>query len=115
MVFAMAVDKRASKFVYAMCIGGSLGAAVLAVGPISGAALNPLRWFGPSLFGKLMSQCAYDDISDDDAKTCIAASEGLGHWWVYIAGPMAGGAVAAVFYKFVFLNDQEIDEEKKLS
>lgn len=92
MVFAMAVDKRASKFVYAMCIGGSLGAAVLAIGPISGAALNPNRWFGPALFGKLLKQCDYPDLSTADKETCIKKSEGLGNFWVYLLGPLAGGA-----------------------
>ena len=58
MVFALAVDKRATKFVYAMCIGGSLGAAVLAFGPISGAALNPARWLGPCVIGKIMNDCS---------------------------------------------------------
>jgi len=71
MVFATAVDKRATKFVYAMCIGGSLGAAVLAIGPISGAALNPNRWFGPALFGKLLSECNYPELSHQDGVICL--------------------------------------------
>jgi len=115
MVFATAVDKRATKFVYAMCIGGSLGAAVLAIGPISGAALNPNRWFGPALFGKLLSECNYPELSPQDGVICLKKSEGLGHWWVYLAGPLGGGVLAAIMYRFIFLNDQETDEEKKMS
>merc|ERR1712048_1069774 len=115
MVFGTAVDKRASKFVYAMCIGGSLGAAVLAVGPISGAALNPMRWFGPCLFGNLLKQCDEPDLSDADKHTCNAKAQGLDQWWIYVAGPLVGGALGAVFYRFIFLNDQETDEEKKLN
>lgn len=53
-----------------MCIGGSLGAAVLAIGPISGAALNPLRWFGPALFGKVLCECGYADLSTEDKTRC---------------------------------------------
>jgi len=116
MVFATAVDRRASKFVYAMCIGGSLGAAVLAVGPISGAALNPLRWFGPALFGKLLKDCNYNDLSPSDKTTCLNKSEGIGYWWIYTAGPLAGGCLAAILYRFIFLNDQdERENEKKLN
>lgn len=113
MVFALAVDNRASKGVYAMCIGGSLGAAVLAIGPISGAALNPLRWFGPSLFGKLLYECDYSDLSVNDKRTCLSKSNGLEHWWVYLAGPFLGGCLGALTYKFIFLNDQDEEENAK--
>lgn len=115
MVFGTAVDKRASPFVYAMCIGGSLGAAVLAIGPISGAALNPFRWFGPALFGKLLAECDYPDLSSTDKVTCEAKADGLGQWWVYTGGPIAGGALAAIMYRFIYLNDQDTDDEKKLN
>jgi glycerol uptake facilitator-like aquaporin len=70
MVFALAVDKRASKFVGALCIGGSLGAAILAIGPISGAALNPLRWFGPCLMGNLMCECESASVAKVDLEKC---------------------------------------------
>ena len=70
MVFALAVDKRASKFVGALCIGGSLGAAVLAIGPISGAALNPLRWFGPCLMGTILCECDTPSIAKLDLEKC---------------------------------------------
>merc|ERR1739848_351911 len=108
MVFATAVDKRASPFVYAMCIGGSLGAAILAFGPISGAALNPLRWFGPALFNdeNVLAECTHSDMAQTDKERCLEMAKGFGNYWIYLAGPLAGGALGAVTYKFIFLNDQ---------
>lgn len=124
MVFALAVDKRAAKFVYAMCIGGSLGAAVLAFGPISGAALNPARWFGPCLIGAIMDDCdkTTNNLSAVDIATCnkhvigdtkLGVTPPLLHFWIYLAGPLGGGVVAALMYRFLFLFDQPADDEKK--
>lgn len=35
--------------VYGLCIGGAYGMALMTVGPISGAALNPFRVMGPAI------------------------------------------------------------------
>jgi len=53
-------------------------------GGISGAAMNPARWFGPALL--------------------------QGEWtaaWVYIVGPILGAVLAALLYTFVMLDDTE--------
>jgi len=113
MVFALAVDKRASKFVGAMCIGGSLGAAVLAIGPISGAALNPMRWFGPCLMGKLLCDCDGPSIAKIELAKCRANCEGLEHFWVYLGGPLLGGILAALLYNFLLLTDQPTGDEEE--
>jgi len=117
MVFALAVDKRAAKFVYAMCIGGSLGAAVLAFGPVSGAALNPARWFGPCLISVILNDCnkGHGNLSAVDIAECNKHNDtsNLLHFWVYLAGPLGGGVVAALMYRFLFLFDQPADDEKK--
>jgi aquaporin Z len=49
-IFGVAVDKR-SKFAdeAGLPIGLTITAVILSVGPITGAALNPARWFGPAL------------------------------------------------------------------
>jgi Major intrinsic protein len=47
---------------------------------LTGAALNPARWFGPALVSS----------SWDDA-------------WVYIVGPVVGGVLAAVAYWYIFV------------
>ena len=48
-VVAVAVNPRAARDWSGLVIGGTLGFAVLIIGPLTGAALNPARWFGPAL------------------------------------------------------------------
>jgi aquaporin Z len=84
-VFATAVDKRgASEKISGLAIGLVLTFDILAFGPLTGAAMNPARAFGPEV--------------------------ALGHftdWWVYWVGPIAGGVIAGVLYWGVFLRDAE--------
>jgi aquaporin Z len=55
-------------------VGGYIALAGLWGSPISGTSMNPARTFGPDLVG--------GDFTD---------------YWVYVAGPVAGAAVAVVF------------------
>jgi aquaporin Z len=59
-------------------IGLTLGASILAGGPVTGASLNPARTIGPAIVAGNMSQV-----------------------WVYIIGTLLGGAVAAVVHRYV--------------
>lgn len=71
-VFGTAVDERAPKSIFPMAIGLTVALDIMAIGPITGAAMNPARAFGPALIG--------------------------GEWkthWVYWVGPLAGGVLAA--------------------
>ena len=54
-------------------VGGYIALAGLWGSPISGTSMNPARTFGPDLVGA--------DFSD---------------YWVYVAGPIAGAAIAVV-------------------
>ena len=72
-VFGTAVDERAPKSVYPVAIGLTVTMGILAIGPITGAALNPARAFGPA----------------------IVVGEFTRHW-IYWAGPMVGGALGAL-------------------
>lgn len=80
-IFAVAVDKRgAMSSVSGFPIGLIITAGILAIGPATGAALNPARWFGPALIS--------------------------GNWtngWVYIIGPSIGAALAALSYQMIIL------------
>jgi len=81
-VFGTAVDKRAPKNIYPLAIGLTVALDIMAIGPITGAAMNPARAFGPALAGE--------------------------HWanhFAYWIGPMVGGGLAALVQHF-FLMEQ---------
>ncbi|MGI9096248.1 MAG: MIP/aquaporin family protein [Candidatus Limnocylindrus sp.] len=77
-VLLTAVDGRAPKM-GGLFIGLAVAADILVGGPLTGAAMNPARWFGPAL--------AYGDLS--------AAL-------VYVVGPILGAAVAALSVRYLF-------------
>ena len=77
-VFGTGIDGRAPK-VGGLFIGLTVTLDILAGGPISGAAMNPARYLGPAL-----------------------ASGHLDLFWLYLIGPLMGGAIAALMYYFVF-------------
>jgi MIP family channel proteins len=82
-VFGTAVDSRAPK-VGGFAIGLTLAAAILAIGPLTGASLNPARSFGPAVVTGIF--------------------EGQTAYWV---GPLVGGVVAAILYDRLFIGRQE--------
>ncbi|HKB06919.1 MAG TPA: aquaporin [Candidatus Polarisedimenticolia bacterium] len=73
-VFGTAVDTRAPKL-GGFGIGLTIAFDILMGGPMTGAAMNPARWFGPAL-----------------------ASGYWTDWHVYIIGPALGGVIAGVLY-----------------
>jgi MIP family channel proteins len=82
-VFGTAVDKRAPK-IGGFGIGLTVLADILVGGPLTGAAMNPARAFGPALAG--------------------------GFWdnnFVYWIGPIIGGVIGALFYEYVILRRQK--------
>ena len=80
-VFATAVDPRGTfKSIAGLAIGLTVTLDILAGGPISGAAMNPARAFGPELVGGQW----------DDA-------------WIYYVGPLLGAAAAALAYEHLYL------------
>ena len=48
-IFGSAVDDRAPKSVFPIAIGLAVVVGILAIGPLTGAAMNPARHFGPAL------------------------------------------------------------------
>ena len=81
-VIGTAVDQRGigkTAAIGGLGIGLTLTAAILCIGPATGASLNPARSFGPALVA--------------------------GAWtmhWAYWVGPIVGAALAAFAYKLVF-------------
>jgi MIP family channel proteins len=84
-VFGTAVDDKGPwNKTAGFTIGLVIAFDILAFGPLTGAAMNPARWFGPALVGGLW----------DDAL-------------VWIVGPVAGAVIAGVLYTTVLLRGRE--------
>ncbi|MBI4497704.1 MAG: aquaporin [Chloroflexi bacterium] len=77
-IFGSAVDPRGAGAIAPLAIGMTVALDILAIGPLTGASMNPARSFGPALL--------------------------LGAWsdhWVYWVAPILGGVVAALLYDYV--------------
>ena len=80
-IFATAADPRgAFKSIAGLAIGFTITLDILIGGPVTGAAMNPPRAFGPQLVQNAWS-----------------------NGWIWYAGPLAGGAVAAMLYEALYL------------
>ena len=75
-IVSVATDNRVPRGVAAVAIGWALSAAIFISGPISGAGVNPARAIGPM----------------------IPASK-FTDWWLYVVGPIVGGAIGATVYE----------------
>ena len=65
---------------YGLAIGFTVVVAAFAGGPISGGAFNPAVGLGPALVHAMVG------------------GGPVGHVWIYLVGPLAGGALAAVVF-----------------
>jgi glycerol uptake facilitator protein len=83
-ITAMAGDPRAPAGWAGLVIGLTLGVVILMMGAVTGASLNPARSFGPML-----------------VKTIFGGKVDWGQLWVYIVGPVVGGALGALAYDWV--------------
>jgi aquaporin Z len=80
-IFACAADPRgAFASIAGLAIGFTITLDILMGGPLTGAAMNPARAFGPELV----------DGDWTDA-------------WIWYVGPLVGGAAAAVAYELLYL------------
>ena len=80
-VFATVIDEKgAFKAISGFGIGLTITLGILVAGPLTGAALNPARFFGPAL-----------------------AATHWANWGVYFVGPLAGGFIAGLLYDALYL------------
>ena len=80
-VFATAADPGGTfKSIAGLAIGLTITLDILMGGPLTGAAMNPARAFGPQIVQNDWTKC-----------------------WVWYAGPLAGGGLAALAYEFLYL------------
>ena len=82
-ILAVATTKKASgNSYYGLAIGFTVMACAYAGGAVSGGAFNPAVGIGP---------CLID--------TLVGGNDSLSNVWIYIVGPCAGAAVAAMVFK----------------
>ena len=79
-IFGTAVDSRGAHAIAPLAIGLTITLDILLGGPLTGAAMNPARWFGPAAV-------------DGDFKD----------GWLYILGPITGGLIASVLHNYIFI------------
>src|SRR5207247_11476239 len=80
-IFGTGIDPKGSfNAVGGFAIGLTISIDIMMGGPLTGAAMNPARWFGPAMVSGFFD-----------------------NWYVYWVGPLIGGAVAALLYRYVFL------------
>ena len=79
-ILAVAMGAKAIKDWAPLAIGLTFGVIGMVFGPLTGASVNPARWFGPAVVAA--------DFSDVV---------------VYTLGPLAGAAIVAIVYRYLFL------------
>jgi len=84
-ILAVAFNPNARTANSPLAIGLTLGAVVMVIGPLTGGAVNPARWFGPALVGNE-----------------------FGAVWPYLAGPAAGALLAALVFTRVIRAGEEV-------
>lgn len=75
-VAGVGLDRRAHGPMAGLVVGAVVGIEVIVFAPFGGAAMSPARAFGPLL-----------------------ASGNLEHFWIYVAGPVAGMIAGAYLYR----------------
>jgi glycerol uptake facilitator protein len=88
-IMGVAVNPRGTRDWAGLVIGATLGFAVMALGPLSGASLNPARALGPAIVAGHFAG-------------------GFGRFVViYVLAPLIGGLLASVGYKLLVLDPQD--------
>jgi aquaporin-4 len=83
-IFMTAVHKKAPAGMYGLAIGGMVFLLHLVGVPLTGASMNPARTLGPAIAS--------------------------GYWdfhWIYWAGPIIGGIIAALIMNYIFVKKAE--------
>ena len=89
-IFASAADPRGTfKSIAGLAIGFTITLDILIGGPLTGAAMNPARAFGPQLVDGFWSD-----------------------GWVWYLGPLLGGGAAALLYEWLYLRPAPPDPRR---
>ena len=92
-IMGVAVNPRGARDWAGLAIGGTLGFAVMAIGPLTGAGLNPARAFGPSVVG---------------------GGEPIGDFVVaYVLGPLVGALLAGMLYTALIMRPEGLGDGRR--
>lgn len=83
-IFGTAVDKLGAHAIAPLAIGLTITLDIFLGGPLTGAAMNPARWFGPAAYN--------------------------GEWtdgWIYIFAPLTGALIASLVHNYIFIPRDE--------
>jgi aquaporin TIP len=86
-VFGVAIDSRGARAIAGLVIGLTITMDIFVGGGLTGAAMNPARWFGPAIV-----QGAFAD------------------WWIYWVGPIVGATLAALLWNEVYLKGEPVPQ-----
>jgi aquaporin Z len=81
-VFGVAVDLRGARAIAGLIIGLTISVDIFVGGGLTGAAMNPARWFGPAVV-----QGVFTDA------------------WVWWVGPILGAIISALVWNEIYLRD----------
>lgn len=79
-IHGVAIDSRGAHAIAPLAIGLTVTMDILMAGPLTGAAMNPARHFGPALIE--------------------------GEWtnaWIYWVAPIVGGVLASIVHNYIFI------------
>lgn len=93
-IMGVAVNPRGARDWAGITIGGTLGFAVMVIGPLTGAGLNPARALGPALFG---------DNSEPVGDFIVA----------YVLGPTVGALLAGMLYTALILRPDGLGDGRR--
>ena len=93
-IMGVAINPKGARDWAGITIGGALGFAVMCIGPLTGAGLNPARSLGPALFG---------DNSEPVGDFIVA----------YVLGPTVGALLAGMLYTALILRPDGMGDGRR--
>ena len=99
MFMAFNYDVRMNKNLYGIAAGGAAVCAVISIGPITGAAINPARMIGPLLVRAITTNLnAVQNIT-----------------WFYYLGPIFGALLIAFYYEYFMIVEEDQNPELSIA
>lgn len=97
MVMAFNFDTRINKNLFGIAAGGAYVAAIVSIGPVTGAAINPSRLIGPLLVKAVTANKYMQAVQDIT--------------WFYYMGPIFGMLLVAFYYEYFMIVEEDQNPE----